>query len=98
MSSRGAETESVRISGWMRSAALVGAGVVSLVLMLDPYVLHGVSSTRLHVGVPLLLLSVSGAFVYGFGFRPANGLARATIHPLILLALFAVGVVALVTR
>jgi predicted membrane protein len=98
MSDRTAETEAVRTSIWTRAAALVVAGVVSLILMLDPYVLQGVSQTRLHAGLPLLLLGVSGAFVYGFGFNPANGLIRASIHPLVLLALFAVGVVALVTQ
>ena len=97
MSERTADTAAVRTSSWMRAAALVGAGVVSLALMLDPYVLQGVSQTRVHAGLPLLLLSASGAFIYGFGFRPANELARACIHRLALLGLFAVGIVVLVT-
>jgi predicted membrane protein len=98
MSDRTAETEAVRTSIWTQAAALVVAGVVSLILMLDPYVLQGVSQTRLHAGLPLLLLGVSGAFVYGFGFRPANGLARASIHPVVLLGLLAVGGAVLVTH
>jgi predicted membrane protein len=97
MSDRTADTATVRTSSWMQASALVGAGVLSLALMLDPYVLQGVSQTRVQAGLPLLLLSVCGAFIYGFGFRPANELARACIHPLALLGLFAVGIVVLFT-
>jgi predicted membrane protein len=95
MFDRTVDTGGVRTFGWTRLAALVAAGVVSLALMLDPYVLQGVSLTRVHAGLPLLLLGVSGAYVHGFGFRPAHPISRAAVHPLIVLSLFVIGFVVL---
>ena len=97
MHDRTADTSTAAMSGWMRSAALVAAGVVSLCLMLDPYALHGVPRARLHAGLPLLFLGVSGAYIYGFGFSPGNALARVFIHPLILLSFLVIGGVVLTT-
>ncbi len=84
-----------RASSWTKGAALAAAGVVSLGLTFDPYALQGLSPTRVHIGLPLLLLGVSAGFVYGFGFRPENAGARAFCHPATAAALFVVGALVL---
>lgn len=57
------------------------AATVSLVLTLDPYILRGASTIRIHSGLPLLMLGVSVAFAHGLGFQPASRLSRALLHP-----------------
>ena len=80
-----------RTSSWGRAAALAAAAAISLGLTLDPYVLNGVSSARLHEGLPLLMLGVSNAFAYGLGFRPASRSMRAFISPVAAWALLVAG-------
>ena len=70
-----------RTSSWGRAAALAAAAAISLALTLDPYVLNGVSSARLHEGLPLLMFGVSSAFAYGLGFRAKSTPIRALTHP-----------------
>jgi hypothetical protein len=77
---------------WMRGFALAVAAMISLALTLDPYLLNHVPTTRMHEGASLLMLGVSGAFVFGFGFTPANRLARAALHPAAIVAAIGAGV------
>ena len=70
-----------RTSSWGRAAVLAAAAAISLGLTLDPYVLNGVSSARLHEGLPLLMLGVSSAFAYGLGFQAKSAAIRALTHP-----------------
>jgi predicted membrane protein len=90
MSDRTVSAQSLPAS-WTRALALGVAGVVSLALMLDPYVLQGVSQTAVHAGLPLVLVGVSAAFIYGFGFQLRNRIARAFCHPLTITALLVCG-------
>jgi predicted membrane protein len=68
-------------SPWARAISLVAAGAISLALMLDPYLLRGFSLSRIHEGLPFLLLGVAGAFVHGFGYRATRSITRALTHP-----------------
>jgi predicted membrane protein len=86
------------LSPWTRTVALAIASGVSLALMLDPYVLRGVSSSRIHEGLPILLLGVSGAFTHGFGFRPTSRIVRAFANPIAISSLLCVGAVLVVLR
>jgi len=76
---------------WARAASLAAAGAISLALMLDPYILNGVSAFRLHAGLPLLMLGASGAFAYGFGFQPSSRFFRVALQPALAWALIAAG-------
>jgi predicted membrane protein len=76
---------------WARTISLVVAGSISLALMLDPYLLRGFSLSRIHEGLPLLLLGVAGAFVHGFGHRAASTFMRALAHPMLSWALLGFG-------
>ncbi len=87
-----------RATIWGRTAALVAAGVISLTLMLDPYMLNGASALRVHEGLPLLMLGVSSAFVYGLGFRPARIATRVLLHPAVTWALLGIGGALVVLR
>jgi predicted membrane protein len=91
MSLRVEDAPASRLNGWMRALALAVAGATSLVLTLDPYVLAGVSASRVHTGLPLLMLGVSGAFIFGFGFTPTHRVARGLFHPALTWGLFGVG-------
>jgi predicted membrane protein len=85
------EAIATRPARWSRAVALTAAGAASLALTLDPYVLSDVSSARVHEGMPLLMLGVSGAFAYGLGFRPAQPILRALLHPAVASVLFGAG-------
>ncbi|MBV8474531.1 MAG: hypothetical protein JO107_07965 [Hyphomicrobiales bacterium] len=82
---------SARLARWSKAIALAAAGAASLALTLDPYVLNGVSSARVHAGLPLLMLGVSGAFAHGLGFRPAQPILRGLLHPAVAWILFGAG-------
>ena len=77
--------------GWLRVLSLAVAGFVSLALMLDPYLLSGIPSARLHDALPLMLFGTTGLFVYGFGFEPKTKLLRIVFHPATAWAVFLVG-------
>ena len=75
-----------------RALALTFACAVSLALLLDPYLLNGVSLDRVHEGLPLLMLGVSAAFAYGLGFTSDRPIVRALLHPALAWALIGAGV------
>ena len=83
MSEIRADVGATAASPWTRAISLVAAGVISLALMLDPYLLRGFSLSRIHEGLPFLLLGVAGAFVHGFGYRATSRIARALAHPML---------------
>lgn len=87
-----------RLTSWSRAAALAVAGVTSLALTLDPYILNGASVARLHEGLPLLMLGVSTAFAYGLGFQPASKPICALIHPATGSALLVAGTMIIFVR
>lgn len=53
----------------------------SLTLMLAPFLLRHVPPARLHAALPILLLGVAGALVYGIGYRPDGRLLRILFGP-----------------
>jgi hypothetical protein len=91
MTDRSEKTLARPASVGMRALALGVAALISLALTLDPYLLSHVPATRMHEGASLLMLGVSGAFVFGFGFAPANRLARAALHPAAIFAAIGAG-------
>lgn len=64
-----------------RPIAFGVALVASLSLMLFPFLLHGIDGTRLHTGLPVVMLGVTGMFVYGIGYIPDNKLIRVLFGP-----------------
>jgi Cyd operon protein YbgE (Cyd_oper_YbgE) len=81
-----------------RAASLAVAGLASLALTLDPCLLNGVSATRIHAGLPLLMLGVSGAFACGLGFQPSGRISRALVQPALAWALLGAGTSLIVLR
>jgi predicted membrane protein len=86
-----ADVATATAAPWARTISLVAAGAISLALMLDPYLLRGFSLARIHEGLPFLLLGVAGAFVHGFGYRPASSFMRVFAHPMLSWALLGFG-------
>ncbi len=84
-------------SAWGRALALAAAGAASLLLMLYPYVLNGISGWRVHAGLPVMMLGVAGLFVAGLGFRPGSRLLRGLFHPACAWGLFAAGILVMVS-
>ena len=54
----------------------------SVSLMLFPFLLRGVPGTRLHTGLPIIMLGVAGTLVYGIGYIPDNRALRLFFSPL----------------
>lgn len=65
----------------IRTVSLGAALAASLALMLFPFLLRHVPETRLHSALPILLLGVAGALVYGVGYRPDNRLLQILFGP-----------------
>ncbi|CAM5767118.1 hypothetical protein LMIY3S_02054 [Labrys miyagiensis] len=78
--------------GWGRALSLAVAGIASLLLMLYPYVLNGVPGWKMHTGLPVMMLGVTGLYMAGLGFSPRSKLLRAIFHPLAAWMLFALGI------
>jgi hypothetical protein len=78
-------------TGLARAASLATAGAISFALMLDPYILNGVSAFRVHAGLPLLMLGASSAFAYGLAFRPSGRITRVLLHPALAWTLLGAG-------
>ena len=78
-------------TGLARAASLATAGAISFALMLDPYILNGVSAFRVHAGLPVLMLGASSAFAYGLAFRPSGRMARVLLHPALAWTLLGAG-------
>jgi len=68
----------------VRGVSLLLAVSISLVLMVFPYVLGRSLSPAVHAILPLLLLSVCGAFVHGLGYVPESPRLRRMISPAVL--------------
>ena len=78
-------------TGLARAVSLAAAGGISFALMLDPYILNGVSAFRVHAGLPVLMLGASSAFAYGLAFRPSGRMARVLLHPALAWTLLGAG-------
>ena len=74
----------------------VSVGAVSLALMVDPYLLSGVSEPRIHSALPLMMFGTVGLFMYGLGFAPKTRAMRLIFHPVAAWLLFLAGAFALV--
>ena len=72
--------------------------IASLALMVFPFVLHQVAGTRLHSGLPILMLGVAGTFVHGVGYVPANKFLRILFGPVCSWLLILVGGLVLLAR
>jgi predicted membrane protein len=77
--------------GWARALSLAVAGLVSLLLLVDPYVLSGIPSARVHAGLPLMMLGIAGLFMDGLGFEPRTRALRLAFHPAAAWLFFAIG-------
>ncbi len=78
-----------------RALSLAVAAGISLTLMLFPFVLREVPGARLHLGLPILMLGVAGAFVHGIGFSPDNRFLKVLFGPFGAWTLIAAGAVVL---
>jgi predicted membrane protein len=74
-----------------RILSLATAGLFSLVILLDPYLLAGVPSWRLHSGLPVTMLGGVGLFMHGLGFVPWTEAIRLLFHPATAWLLFVAG-------
>lgn len=83
------------MGSWARAISLVVALVVSLVLMVFPFVLGRTVTAVTHTGLSLLLLGVAAGLVHGFGFRPDNRMLGVVFSPLVAWPLMAAGFVLL---
>ena len=70
----------------------------SVSLMLFPFLLHGVPGTRLHTGLPIMMLGVAGTLIYGIGYVPDNRALRFLFSPLCAWALIIAGGFVLVLK
>jgi predicted membrane protein len=64
-----------------RGLALVAGSAIALTLFVYPFVLGPQMGPREHMALPILLMGVSAAFVYGLGFQPESKLARLILGP-----------------
>jgi predicted membrane protein len=80
----------------LKALSLAAAGAVSLALMVDPYLLSGVSEPRIHSALPLMMFGTVGLFMYGLGFAPKTRAMRLIFHPVAAWLLFLAGAFALV--
>jgi predicted membrane protein len=71
----------------IRTASFMIALAASLALMLFPFLLRHVQGARLHLALPVLLLGIAGAFVFGIGYRPDNRPLRVLFGPVFAWAL-----------
>jgi predicted membrane protein len=74
-----------------RILSLAAAGLFSLVILIDPYLLARAPSWRLHTGLPLAMLGAAGLFMHGLGFVPKATAFRVVFRPVIAWLLFASG-------
>ena len=71
---------------------MLAASSISLVLLLDPYILRGISNARVHTGLPLMMFGAAGLFMHGLGFRADNIWVRAVFHSLLAWLFYAAGI------
>ena len=77
---------------WTRAPLLTVALAVSGVLLLYPYILGTTIGPAEHVGLPLTMLGVSGAFVHGVGYTPTNRALRILFGPAVASLLILIGI------
>jgi predicted membrane protein len=82
---------------WVRAVSFIVALAASVILMLFPFLLRHVPQGRIHTALPVMLLGLAGAFVYGVGYRPDNKLLRILFGPLCAWLLIAGGTFLLVS-
>lgn len=76
---------------WARGFSLVAGFAIVGTLLADPRVIVPQMSPIEHSALPLMLLGVSGAFVYGFGFRFKSKPMRRFLGPVAAWLLMAAG-------
>jgi len=93
MNSAGNETTgaSVGVRCW-RVVSLAVAAFISLLLTVDPYVLRNIPDLRIHTGLPLIMLGVSGLFMHGLGLYAPTRAWRIACHPVVAWSLLMAGV------
>jgi predicted membrane protein len=64
-----------------RAVSLAGGLVIAGTLFIYPRILGPHLGAMEHSALPLMLLGVSGAFVYGFGFQPESKAVRVLFGP-----------------
>jgi predicted membrane protein len=75
-----------------QTASFIAALAASLALLLFPFLLHHVQETRLHSALPIMLLGVAGALVYGIGYRSDNKLLQILFGPICAWTLIIAGI------
>jgi predicted membrane protein len=75
----------------MRVLSLAVAGLFSLVILVNPYLLASVPSARLHTALPIMMLGNSGLFMHGLGFVPKARIVRIFFHPITAWLFFTTG-------
>jgi predicted membrane protein len=81
-----------------RAFSLAVAAILSLALMIYPYVLGNSMDRVTHMALPVLLFGVSGAFVHGIGYEPDNRFLRALFGAPVAWILIALGIALLLIR
>jgi predicted membrane protein len=76
----------------IQAASFFTALTASLALMLFPFLLRGLPAERLHSALPILLLGISSAFVYGIGFKPNNRILSVLFGPIVAWIMIAGGI------
>jgi len=66
--------------------------------MLFPFLLRDVPPGRIHAILPVMLLGVAGAFVYGIGYSPDNRLLRMLFGPICAWSMIVGGALLLLAR
>jgi predicted membrane protein len=74
-----------------RLLSLTAAGLFSLMILLDPYLLAGAPAWRIHTGLSIGMLGVAGLFMHGLHYVPRMTLTRTFFHPVTAWLLFVVG-------
>ncbi|MBV8568335.1 MAG: hypothetical protein JO273_23065 [Methylobacteriaceae bacterium] len=94
---RAAESDGLVRLGPTRALSFIAALAVSLVLLLDPYILGPRLSWQIHSGLPLMMTGVSISFAYALGYKPDRRALHAAFHPAVGWLLLAVGAAILAT-
>lgn len=81
-----------------RAASLIVAAGISLLMLLFPFIIGRSLGARDHIGLVVLLMGVSGAFVHGFGYRPERLAWRMLFHPAMAWMLIVAGVLLVLTE
>ena len=75
----------------LRFISFATALAISISVMLFPFLLRHVQPTSLHSALPVLMLGVAGAMVYGIGYTPDRKFLRILFSPVCSWALILAG-------